>query len=146
MIIFLIALMLNFGLHQSPSLDFVALPKVSITLVITNIAEVRGQMRAAIFNRAEGFRDEQFAVVKMEFPVNAERVTHTFTDLPPGSYAIAVYHDANSNGKLDTNFLGIPTERYGFSNNVMGTFGPPSYADASFEILGGNKVISIRLR
>ncbi len=66
-------------------------------------------------------------------------------DLPNGNYAIAVYHDANGNNKLDKNFLGIPTEKYGFSNDAMGSFGPPDYEDCIVKV-DGNKEISIKLR
>ena len=53
-------------------------------------------------------------------------------DLPYSQYAVKVFHDENTNSELDTNFLGIPTEDYGFSNNVRGTFGPADYDDAKF--------------
>lgn len=55
-------------------------------------------------------------------------------DLPPGKYAVAAYIDNNRNGKQDKNFLGVPKESYGFSNNVRGTFGPPKFSEAAFEI------------
>ena len=57
-----------------------------------------------------------------------------FKDLPEGEYAFAVYHDANANGKMDKNLLGIPTEDYAFSNNALGKMGPPSYASAKFAL------------
>jgi uncharacterized protein (DUF2141 family) len=47
----------------------------------------------------------------------------------PGSYAVAAYHDENNNDKLDKAFTGIPNEKYGFSNNVRGIFGPPDLSD-----------------
>jgi uncharacterized protein (DUF2141 family) len=149
MLQFFLTFMLLFSANRSPlseSAGPAADPTVSITLVITNIPKVEGVMRVALFNKAEGFRDENFAVRKEPFPVKSLRESFTFKDLPPGRYAAAIYHDTNNNGKLDTNFLGIPTESYGFSNNVMGTFGPPSYQEASFEVLSGNRVVSIKLR
>ena len=51
-------------------------------------------------------------------------------EVPPGVYAVAVYHDANSNGKLDANFLGIPKEGYGVSNDVRPRFRPPRFSEA----------------
>jgi uncharacterized protein (DUF2141 family) len=56
----------------------------------------------------------------------------TISELRIGSYAIRVFHDQNSNGKLDTNLIGIPKERFGFSNNVMGQFGPPAFEEQLF--------------
>ena len=55
-------------------------------------------------------------------------------DLPPGKYAVATYVDNNRNGRQDKNILGVPTEIYGFSNNVRGMFGPPGFSEAAFEI------------
>ncbi len=58
--------------------------------------------------------------------------TEGIIELEEGTYAIGFYIDKNENEKLDTNFLGIPKEQFGFSNDVMGRFGPPSFEDASF--------------
>ncbi len=54
-------------------------------------------------------------------------------EIPPGTYAIGVYIDENENGKLDTNFFGIPKEQYGFSNNTK-AFGIPKFEAAAFAI------------
>ena len=54
-----------------------------------------------------------------------------------------MFHDQNNNDKLDSNFMGIPNEPYGFSNNARGTFGPASWDDAKFEIKSDSLVISI---
>lgn len=67
------------------------------------------------------------------------RKTHArcdFEDIPPGTYAMAVIHDENMNGKLDTNSVGIPTEGYGFSNDARGVVGGPSFSAASFRYNG----------
>jgi uncharacterized protein (DUF2141 family) len=65
--------------------------------------------------------------------------------LPPGSYALAAYHDRNNNGKLDSNRLGMPLEPYAFSNNARGILGPPSFGDARFQIVGPQTQIEVRL-
>lgn len=58
----------------------------------------------------------------------------TFTNIPKGVYAISVYHDENDNGELDMNFLGIPKEDTGSSNNAPARFGPPKWKVAEFEV------------
>lgn len=58
----------------------------------------------------------------------------TFYNLPKDNYAVAVYHDVNKNGKLDKNLVGMPTERYGFSNNARGVFSSPSFDEAKFSV------------
>lgn len=68
-----------------------------------------------------------------------------FEGIPPGTYAIAVAHDENMNGKLDTNALGIPTEGYGFSNDAVGWLGAPPFSAASFSYVGGDLSLTIRL-
>jgi uncharacterized protein (DUF2141 family) len=67
-------------------------------------------------------------------PIRDGRASVTFEGLPYGSYAVKTYHDANSNGKLDTNFVGFPKEGFGFSNDAMGRFGPPTFEEASFDL------------
>ena len=56
--------------------------------------------------------------------------------LPEGVYAIGIFVDVNRNNRMDRNFVGIPKEQYGFSNNAKGSFGPPSFMDASFTVSG----------
>jgi uncharacterized protein (DUF2141 family) len=62
-------------------------------------------------------------------------------EIPPGTYAISLFIDSNGNEEFDTNFLGLPTEQYGFSNNAMGRFGPPQFEPASFILDGYRKII-----
>ncbi|TLU72616.1 DUF2141 domain-containing protein [Lichenicoccus roseus] len=64
----------------------------------------------------------------------------------PGTYAVAIYHDENDNHHFDRNFLGLPAEGYGFSNNAVPVFAPPHYLAAAFAVHPGSNHISIRLR
>jgi uncharacterized protein (DUF2141 family) len=66
-------------------------------------------------------------------------------EIPDGEYAIAFFIDANGNKKLDKNFLGIPKEQYGFSNNAMGTLSAPTFEQAKFQV-AGNTVQNIKLK
>ena len=70
----------------------------------------------------------------------------TFSDIKPGNYAVSVLHDENQNKDLDLNKLGIPKEGYGFSNNVMGVIGPPSFRKARFRVPAGNSAITIKMK
>ncbi|MDC0230761.1 DUF2141 domain-containing protein [Aureispira] len=54
--------------------------------------------------------------------------------IPIGKYTLALFHHCSSNGIFDKNFLGIPIERYGFSNNVDPMFSAPSYKSTVVEI------------
>jgi uncharacterized protein (DUF2141 family) len=68
-----------------------------------------------------------------------------FEDIPPGTYAMAVIHDENMNGKIDTNWMGIPTEGYGFSNDAKALLGTPSFSAASFLYDGRNLDLTMTL-
>lgn len=75
-----------------------------------------------------------------------DTATVVLADLPPGDYAVSAFHDSNGNGKLDANFLKIPNEPHGFSNNASGSFGPPSFDQAKFSLGTTNLKIAIALR
>jgi uncharacterized protein (DUF2141 family) len=66
--------------------------------------------------------------------VESETVTVTLENVPSGEYAVSLFHDENGNKKLDKGLFGIPTEKYGVSNNAKGKYGPPSYDDCKFVI------------
>ena len=72
-------------------------------------------------------------------------MSYSFAELAEGKYAVAVFHDENKNGILDKNYLGIPTEAYGFSNNARRTFSAPSFKEAEV-ILNSDLAISITLK
>ncbi len=65
--------------------------------------------------------------------------------LPPGEYGISVYQDLNGDNQLNTNFLGIPNEPYGFGNNARGTMGPAHFEDCTV-LMDGPKKMDIEVR
>ena len=64
-----------------------------------------------------------------------------FENLKPGKYAFRYFHDENNNDDLDSNFIGIPNEGYGFSNNARVFFGSPSFKKQLFEVKKTKKMI-----
>lgn len=116
-----------------------------LTIKIIGVPSDKGNILVGVYNKKEGFRDEKFTYKNLTVKAVKGSMTVYIPELPNGNYAIAVYHDANENNKLDKNFLGIPTEKYGFSNDAMGAFGPPDYEDCIVKV-DGNKEISIKLR
>lgn len=67
--------------------------------------------------------------------------TVMFHNIEQGEYAIRFFHDQNDNGQLETNFIGMPTEGYGFSNDAKPNFGPAKYEDMKFEVMADSKII-----
>ncbi|WP_372753096.1 DUF2141 domain-containing protein [Mariniflexile sp.] len=103
-----------------------------VVVNISNFKSNKGQAFVALYDKPESFLSKEVkgAIVKIEN--NSCRVT--FKDVPKGVYAISMFHDENDNSKMDTNFMGIPKETYGCSNNAKGVFGPPKWEDAKFEV------------
>lgn len=93
-------------------------------------------IRVAVYsaNAPEQFSSDEKFFRGVVSEATTDRLLVTVPDLPPGKYAVAAYADNNRNGKQDKNFLGMPTEIYGFSNDARGRFGPPDFAAAAFEI------------
>ncbi|WP_246610957.1 DUF2141 domain-containing protein [Aquisediminimonas profunda] len=81
---------------------------------------------------------------KMTVPA-AKAASVYFSDLAPGTYAVALIHDENANGKLDTALM-IPREGFGFSNNPAIGFGPPKFAAARFTVGSGETTQSIKMK
>jgi uncharacterized protein (DUF2141 family) len=105
-------------------------PCPGIHVKVLNIGNRNGTVDCALFDSPEGFpRDFLFSAQNvMVIKVRSAEARCDFEAIPPGTYALAVIHDENSNGKLDTNWLGTPTEGYGFSNDakaVLGTLSTP---------------------
>ncbi len=104
------------------------------TLEVTNIKSIEGVISIAIFDKKESFDSSENWYYANTYKVEGDKVTATFKNLPKNYYAVSVYHDKNSNGELDKNFLGIPQEGFAFSNNAMGSFGPPTFDQAKFYV------------
>ncbi len=110
---------------------------------VENIAKMKGSIKIAIFNHADNFLSKEIA--KDHKLIESNTIDFSFTGLEAGIYAISIFQDENENGKLDTNFMGIPTEPYGFSNNAKGMFGPPRFEDCKFEVGEGSTEVNISL-
>jgi uncharacterized protein (DUF2141 family) len=123
-------------------------PANKISITITNLRNEKGQVLISLFKGDTGYPDKpEKAIRNGQATISGDKATISFTDLPAGKYAAVVLHDENKNMKMDKTFLGLPKEGYGFSNNVMGTFGPPSFTKASFEHTGDKEtMVTIRLR
>ncbi len=120
-----------------------------IVVSIDNLRSNKGHVLISLFKDGEGYPDETSkAVRKAKLVIKDEKAWVKFTGLSTGKYAIAILHDENDDQKMNKTFLGLPKEGYGFSNNVMGTFGPPSFSKASFiyNSTGSGTSIAIRTR
>lgn len=118
----------------------------SFELTIEGISEEKGEIRIAVFNSEVSYNEKEDPIHAIVLPVDGGTLIWDEEKLPYGDYAIAVYHDKNTNGELDSNILGIPKEAYGFSNNARGRFGPASWQDAHFTISSRTYSMSIQVK
>lgn len=117
-----------------------------IELHVTGLRNDRGLVRVCVTAAPAHFPDcrGDDGAIKASIPA-AQTRTIRLSPVAPGAYAIAVIHDENANGKLDT-MLAIPREGFGFSRDSPVVFGPPSFAQARIETRAGPNRLSIRMR
>lgn len=112
-----------------------------------NAQGAKGQVLVAVYNRAEDFLKKPMRATAVNAAAsNGGAVRVVVGDLPPGDYALSVFLDANGNGKLDTNPIGMPLEPYGFSNDASGNYGPPSFKAATVQLPAGGALTTVTLR
>lgn len=111
---------------------------------ITGVRENVGQIMLFVFTNADDFptkRDNAFRSKKI--PATSSSMIVLLDSIPAGTYGVAVYHDENSNNKMDRHWYGMPKEGYGASNDATGTFGPPKFSDAKFEFSNRQDTVKI---
>ncbi|MDC6366267.1 MULTISPECIES: DUF2141 domain-containing protein [Flavobacteriaceae] len=106
----------------------------TISVHINNVDSASGQVNVAVYDSDDTFLSFEEVLKTGSAPAHEGQVTLKIEDLPIGEYALAVFHDKNGNGKLDTNWLGIPKEKVAFSKAKMKTFGPPRYRECAFVV------------
>ena len=118
----------------------------NLTVMVDGLRNKQGQVCARVFAQSSGFpnRPDQ-AVASQCTKVNKITTGFKFTNLVPGSYAVALFHDENSDGQINTGLFGLPSEGLGCSRNPRGLVGPPRFQDAVFLVVGPNNVIQIQL-
>ncbi len=118
-----------------------------VPFLIEGVRNKKGKLMMGIYNRQKTFLKPDGAVAgSRNIEISGSSAAFDFM-LLPGNYAASVVHDENSNDELDTNFIGIPKEGYGFSRNAAGSMGPPKFRDAAFFVSPeGTKIQKIKLK
>ena len=115
-----------------------------LKVTITNIKNIKGYIQIGLYNDPNKFPKVGREYKRYYFKVTSKTMTYTIKSIKNGSYAIATYHDGNSDKKCNRNLIGYPTEDYGFSNNVKVFISAPSFNDALIK-LNKNKSIEISI-
>lgn len=116
-----------------------------VTVRVVGLHNDRSEVMLSVFNQADGFPGKEEKALKNQNLKIEGGVAVATLELAPGEYAIGVAHDENSNGRFDTNLLGIPKEGAGASNDAKGFMGPPKYKDAKLKLASGARTLEIKI-
>jgi uncharacterized protein (DUF2141 family) len=116
-----------------------------LSIDVSGIPEAKGNIRVSLFTR-DNWLDDGHQTANLVVPATSGNMTLAFPDLPSGIYAIALIHDADGNGDMTYSLLGLPTEGFGFSNNVAPVLSAPSFDSASFALGPDGLHLQVALR
>ncbi|MDA0996925.1 MAG: DUF2141 domain-containing protein [Proteobacteria bacterium] len=111
-----------------------AASSADLTIEVSGLRSSQGTVHVAIYDRPEAFPKSDGMLNEITVPITGKLATALFSGLTPGRYAVAVYHDENSNNEFDQGLFGIPLEDFAFSNGARAFFGPPSFSDAAIDL------------
>jgi len=116
----------------------------NIHLTIQNIENEKGTLRVGLFTEDDKFLEE--STWSRDIAVNGrQKIELDFENIPYGTYAISIFHDLDENGKLDANFIGIPKEPVGFSNDHQPKMGPPKFNGAKFDLAQKQLALTVNM-
>ena len=115
----------------------------TVEIHVSGVTAGKGKVNVALCDK-ENFLKQ--CSLNSSAPADNAEVVVTMKDVPDGNWAVLAYQDVNENDELDRNKLGIPKERYGFSREARGKFGPPKFDQAALEVQGERTVAPVKLK
>ncbi len=142
---YLLSLILLLPIFMFPTEKVPSSTKTTLTVKITDIRHDSGHLILCLSNEPDEFLTA--CIQEGKINVNGEKqLSMSFDNLDAGTYAISLFHDTNENGSLDTNFMGIPSEDFGFSNNPSLLFGAPKFKSCAIEVSDVGREIVIKMK
>ncbi len=111
---------------------------IDLTVTFTITKYNKGVIYLALYDSEENHMET--SCKSLGTYVKDNNATIKLKGIKKGTYSFSYYHDVNSNKKLDKNFIGIPKEPYGFSNNQAGRFGPPNFEESKIQLTENTKL------
>lgn len=108
-----------------------------LVIRVTGMSAPLGEVGCALYASADGFPMDRATARAQWLPADAGGVTCRFPDVPEGTYAVSIVHDRNGNKRVDRNFVGMPTEQWGVSNNARPRMRAPTFEEAQFRVAAG---------
>jgi uncharacterized protein (DUF2141 family) len=110
------------------------------------IKEPRGELFIGLYNSESTFKNTDSVYMDKIIPIDSSIMVTYFEGLPPGHYALTMFQDKNSNGKMDKGIFGQPTEKYGFSNNPKIMFKSPDFDKCMFKVTARDTTVYIKMK
>lgn len=117
---------------------------IDLTVRVEGAKAGVGKIVASLFDSEEAYMEDPHTETSVDVAADGS-VAIIFQGLAAGTYAVSVYYDENSDGEMNTNWLGIPKEAFGFSNDAPARFGPPKFEKAQFDVSPETNEIVITL-
>ena len=132
------------GLAAALALTGTAAAAADLEVVVSGLNSAEGDARIAVHKRISGveFPGDGVVAATIRKAVKGE-MRVVFAGLAPGDYAVAAFHDADGDGKLGQNIVGMPTEGFGFSNGATGFMGPPGFDKAAVTVGSKDARVSV---
>ncbi|MEG0032972.1 MAG: DUF2141 domain-containing protein [Mucinivorans sp.] len=115
----------------------------TIEVVVNGMRKTTGKILVSLHNSQNTYGSYTTCYKSKDIDVSKHENSCVFNNLADGTYTVTLYHDDDNNRKLTTNFLGIPREGFGFSNNAKVVLGRPAYKLAKFDVKGNRTVRQI---
>ena len=121
--------------------------EVTLHVTVVDFENASGAAGVAVWSAARGFpEDIEHAVATTYARIEDGTAVAQFRHLAPGTYAVTVYHDENDNRRFDKNWIGVPKEAWGVSNNVHPRLRAPRFDEARLDLIAGEHSLEIRIR
>lgn len=123
-------------------------PAATATLVIhvQNVSPKGGVLRLGLYDEARYPDDDAPTVAAADVKAEVGETTVTLHNVPVGTYAIEAFQDVNANGKMDTSWIGIPQEPFGFSQDAKPVLSKPGFDKVKFEVVAGANAQTLHLQ
>jgi uncharacterized protein (DUF2141 family) len=118
----------------------------NLTIRIERVSPRGGILRLGVYDASHYPDDNSTPVAAADVPALAGVITVSLKNLPPGRYAIESFQDVNGNGRMDTSWLGLPLEPYGFSRDARPFLSKPGFGAVAFTLAPGENSQTLRLQ
>jgi len=118
----------------------------SLTIHVGNVLPAGGILRLGLYDAALYPDDNSRPIASADVPATAPETVITLHGIAPGTYAIQTFQDVNANNKMDTSWLGLPLEPFGFSRDATPFLSKPSFDEVKFTLAAGDNSQDIHLQ